>query len=201
LPIADSVERVVLVGPSHFVGFEGLAVSDADFFETPLGEIPIDVDSVQRLVRFPQVRAMEDAHATEHSLEVQLPFLQVSLGTDWVLTPVAVGVADSSDVTKALDTLWGGPETLIVVSSDLSHYHDYATAQRLDEQTSRWIEELNSAKLSGQRACGFVGIRGLLQSAGRRGLHVTTLDVRNSGDTAGPRNEVVGYGAYVIHGQ
>jgi AmmeMemoRadiSam system protein B len=164
-----------------------------------LGEIPIDAESVQRLVQLPQVRIMEDAHASEHSLEVQLPFLQVSLGSGYALTPMVVGVAESDEVAQVLEIVWGGPETLIVVSSDLSHYHDYATAQQLDEETSRWIEELDSDQLSGQRACGFVGIRGLLQIAARRGLQVTTLDVRNSGDTAGPRDQVVGYGAYVIH--
>jgi AmmeMemoRadiSam system protein B len=197
--IADTVHRVVLVGPAHFVGFIGLAVSSADCFATPLGKVSINTDSVQRLLRLPQVRALDKAHAAEHSLEVQLPFLQVALDRDFQLTPIVVGQASAEEVAEALEMVCGAPETIVVVSSDLSHYHDYATAKRLDHETSRWIEALQGGKLSGDRACGYVGIRGLLRLAKQRGLHVTTLDVRNSGDTSGPREQVVGYGAYAIH--
>jgi AmmeMemoRadiSam system protein B len=198
-PIAGTIQRVVLVGPAHFVGFAGLAVSGADCFETPLGEIRLDDESIRRLVCLPQLFQLDQAHTAEHSLEVQLPFLQVALDRDFLLVPIAIGTATAADVAEVIDLAWGGPETIIVVSSDLSHHHDYATARRLDEETTRWIETLQYEKLVSERACGYAGIRGLLRIAKRRGLSVTTLDVRNSGDTAGPRDQVVGYGAYAIH--
>ena len=197
--IAGTVKRVVLLGPAHHVGFTGLAVSGADGFATPLGEVSIDTETVDNLRRLPHVRRLDEAHAAEHSLEVQLPFLQVALDTEFQLTPLAVGKASAAEVAEALTLVWGGPETILVVSSDLSHHHDYATAKRLDHETSQWIEALQFEKLSGPRACGYAGIRGLLQLARQRGLQVTTLDVRSSGDTSGPREQVVGYGAYAIH--
>lgn len=197
--IADSVTRVILLGPAHFVRFAGMAVSDADLFETPLGEVSVDSESVQRLLQLPQVCSLDEAHACEHSLEVQLPFLQETLGTDYALTPVAVGKASVEEVVEALEEVWGGPETVLVVSSDLSHYHDHATATRIDRETTSLIERLRWEELNGKRACGYAVLRGLLEIAKRRGLKVTTLDVRNSGDTAGPRDHVVGYGAYAIH--
>jgi len=197
--IADSVQRVVLLGPAHHVGFSGLAVSTASYFETPLGEIPIDTECVGRLLELPQVVLFDEAHAAEHSLEVQLPFLQVTLRRDFLLAPLVVGRAGAAEVAEALEAVWDGSETLLVISSDLSHYHDYATARVVDQETSRFIETLQPDKLCGQRACGYAGIRGLLEQVKRRGLQMTTLDVRNSGDTSGSRDQVVGYGAYVVH--
>lgn len=198
-PIANSIERVVLLGPAHHVGFRGLAVCDASFFETPLGQVSIDSESVEQILALSQVHLLDKAHAVEHSLEVQLPFLQVALPKGFSLTPVVVGDAGTHEVAEVLDVLWDGPETLLVVSSDLSHYHDYETARKLDQETTRWIETLQPARLSSKGACGYAGICGLLACAKKRQLQIRALDVRNSGDTAGPRNEVVGYGAYVVH--
>ncbi|MCK6593175.1 MAG: AmmeMemoRadiSam system protein B, partial [Polyangiaceae bacterium] len=136
-------------------------------------------------------------HAREHSLEVHLPFLQEVLG-DFSLIPIAVGEASPDDVARVLDALWGGPETLIVVSSDLSHYYDYATAQKLDAATSRAIVEMRPEDIRLEQACGRRPVNGLLVAAKRRGLRAALLDLRNSGDTAGDRSEVVGYGAYIF---
>jgi AmmeMemoRadiSam system protein B len=194
----DTIERVVLLGPSHRVGFGGIAVSGVAAFATPLGRIPLDQETIERARRLPNVGLLERAHAQEHSLEVHLPFLQEVLG-DFKLVPLVVGDAEPDEVGAVLEALWGGPETLIVISSDLSHYHDYQTAKRLDDATSAAIAELRFQDIGYEDACGRNPIRGLLWVAQRKGLHGETIDLRNSGDTAGPRNQVVGYGAYVFH--
>jgi AmmeMemoRadiSam system protein B len=194
----NPVERVVLLGPSHRVGFEGLALTRAEFYSTPLGNIPIDLDAQRSVRGLPGVRVIDEAHAVEHSLEVHLPFLQQVLGS-FRLVPLVAGSAPAEQVAEALDRLWGGVETLIVISSDLSHYHDYATARKLDTETSQAIECLDWRRLDYESACGRVPVCGLLYSAKKRGLQVKTLDLRNSGDTAGSRDRVVGYGAYLIH--
>jgi hypothetical protein len=193
-----TITRVVLLGPSHRVAFAGLALSSASWFSTPLGDIPVDQDAVARLRALPQVMVLDQAHAREHSIEVHLPFLQVVLG-DFGLVPLVVGTASPADVGEVLELLWGGPETLIVASSDLSHYRDYATAQRMDAATSAAIEALRDEDLGDDDACGRIPVSGLLRVARRLGLQARTLDLRNSGDTAGPRDQVVGYGAYVIN--
>lgn len=193
-----TITRVVLLGPSHHVAFAGLALPSAVRFSTPLGDIPIDQEAVARVGKLPQVTVLDQAHAREHSLEVHLPFLLVALG-HFGLVPLVVGDASPADVGEVLELLWGGPETLIVVSSDLSHYHDYATAQRMDEATSAAIEALRDEDIGDDDACGRIPVCGLLWVARRLGLHAHTVDLRNSGDTAGPRDRVVGYGAYVIH--
>jgi AmmeMemoRadiSam system protein B len=194
---ADTIRRVVLLGPAHRVPLRGLAASSADVFATPLGDIPIDRASIQAICRLPQVRVNDQAHHLEHSLEVQLPFLQRTL-VHFELIPLAVGDATSEEVAEVLDCLWNGATTFIVVSSDLSHYYDYATAARLDRQTALAIEDLAGEAIASWSACGHVPIRGLLRAAANHGLHATTLDLRNSGDTAGGRDEVVGYGAYAF---
>jgi hypothetical protein len=191
------VARVVLLGPAHYVGFHGLALAGADWFETPLGRIAIDKAAEAALADLPQVQTLPAAHAREHSLEVHLPFLQELLG-EFRLVPLVAGEASAAEVDAVLERLWGGPETLIVVSSDLSHYHDYASAQRLDRATTRAIEALRYEDLGHEDACGRVPVSGLLSAVRRRGLAVRTVDLRNSGDTAGPRDRVVGYGAYVV---
>jgi AmmeMemoRadiSam system protein B len=145
----------------------------------------------------PQVHVLDDAHREEHSLEVQLPFLQTVLN-DFKLVPLVVGDADHEQVAEVLEILWGGDETLIVISSDLSHYHDYKTAQSLDAATSRAIEQLRPADIHYEQACGRNPVNGLLVAARRHHLNATTLDLRNSGDTAGTRDRVVGYGAYAF---
>jgi len=195
--VRDTIERVVLLGPSHRVGFPGLATSSAELFSTPLGDIPIDTEMVARLTELPQVRILDQAHQLEHSLEVHLPFLQESLN-HFKLVPLVVGDASAEEVADVLEQAWGGEETLIVISSDLSHYHDYATAVRMDRETSNAIEQLRPEALHYEDACGRNPITGLLEVAKRKHLSVETVDLRNSGDTAGPRDQVVGYGAYLF---
>ncbi len=196
-PVRDRIERVVLLGPAHRLAFEGLSVPSVDGFETPLGTVPVDREAVARLLTLPQVETLDAAHAAEHGLEVQLPFLQVVL-EDFRLVPLVVGYAQPGEVAEAIELLWGGDETLVVVSSDLSHYYDYETARRLDAATTRAIEALRPEDVGEEDACGRYPLRGLLEVARRRGLACRTVDLRNSGDTAGPRSEVVGYGSYVL---
>ncbi len=196
-PARDKIARIVLIGPSHCVPFEGLAVSSAEWFETPLGVVPVDCEAVEQILRLPQVQVLDEAHAGEHSLEVQLPFLQIVLN-EFSIVPIVVGEATAEAVAEVLDMLWSGSETRIVVSSDLSHYHDYETARRIDAATSEAIEALQPERIKHDHACGRNPIAGLLLTARKRGLHVRLLDLRNSGDTAGPRDQVVGYGAYAV---
>lgn len=197
-PVRDRIQRVVLLGPSHRVGFYGMAVPSVNFFATPLGDIAIDRAAIDQISTLPGVCVMDQAHAQEHSLEVHLPFLQIAL-TQFQLVPIVVGDADAATVARVIDALWGGDETLIVVSSDLSHYHDYETARKLDSATSHAIETLHPEQLNDESACGRNPVAGLLTVAKQRGLHAKTIDLRNSGDTSGPRGQVVGYGAYVFH--
>lgn len=197
-PKHDCIDRVILLGPSHRVGFTGVAISSADRFATPLGEIPMDKEALAAIQERPFVHQMDSAHSMEHSLEVQLPFLQEVLD-DFSLVPLVVGDATPSEISEILEILWGGNETLIVVSSDLSHDHDYETACQRDRETSRTIESLRFEDLKQTSACGRVPVSGLLYYARRIGLRSITVDLRNSGDTSGSRDRVVGYGAYVLH--
>lgn len=189
------IRRVVLIGPDHRVGFEGIAAPSAEWFETPLGRIPVDQQAIDTLAG---VERFDRAHSQEHSLEVHLPFLQKMLDS-FKLVPLVVGQAGPEDVAAVLEQLWGGEETLIVISSDLSHYHDYETASRIDSETSRAIEAFDGSEIGPYEACGYIGVRGLLQVARKKGLAESTVDLRNSGDTAGPRDQVVGYGAYLFY--
>jgi AmmeMemoRadiSam system protein B len=195
--LRDRVRRVVLIGPSHFVPFRGIATSGAAAFETPLGRVEVDLAAESKLTAVAGVIDLPRAHAREHGLEVELPFLQEMLD-DFAIVPLVVGDATHEEVGGTLDLLWGGAETLVVVSSDLSHYLDYDSAARIDATTARAIEELRWEAIEPEHACGWAAIRGLLWSAHRRGLEVATLDLRSSGDTAGPRDAVVGYGAWVL---
>lgn len=192
------VRRVVLLGPAHRVGFYGIAATSAGCFETPLGDVPVDVDAVADVVRLPTVFIYDEAHLPEHSLEVHLPFLQLTLGDTFSLVPLVVGSASGDEVAEVIERLWGGDETLIVVSSDLSHYLDYETARRTDAATMRAIAALDPEAIQPGQACGRVPIQGLLKVAKRHGLAAEVVDLRNSGDTAGPRNQVVGYGACIL---
>jgi AmmeMemoRadiSam system protein B len=195
--VRETVKRVVLLGPAHFVPVAGLAACHADVFETPLGDVEIDSEALERALALPQVEWLDAAHAGEHSLEVHVPFLQTVL-SDFRLVPLLVGSASIDEVAEVVELLWGGPETVFVVSSDLSHFHDYETARRLDRETSDSIELLKFDELRGDRACGYRPIAGLLRVARDRGLGARAIDLRSSGDTAGGRARVVGYGAYVV---
>jgi AmmeMemoRadiSam system protein B len=195
IPAKDKIKRVVLVGPAHRVAFRGLALPSVDAFVTPLGRVVIDREAIAQIADLPSVLQFDAAHAPEHSLEVHLPFLQEVL-EDFKLVPIVVGAAKPEEVAEVLDRLWDGPETLIVVSSDLSHYLDYQTAKRVDSATSQAIEKLDPFGIPADSACGAIPISGLLRAARKHGLTAKTLDLRNSGDTNGPRDQVVGYGAY-----
>jgi AmmeMemoRadiSam system protein B len=195
-PGRDTIRRVVLLGPTHRVPVRGLAVPSARAFTTPLGAVAVDREACATALTLPQVREDDHAHAFEHSLEVQLPILQEVLGA-FAIVPFAVGDATPREVGEVIDLLWGGPETLIVVSSDLSHYHRYAEARDIDRATGDAILAL-SATLDHEQACGATPINGLLLSARRHGLRAELLDLRNSGDTAGDRSRVVGYAAFAF---
>ena len=196
-PARGRIRRVVLLGPCHRVAVRGLAISAAEAFATPLGAVRIDAKARRLALTLPQVSIVEATHEKEHSLEVHLPFLQIVLG-DIELVPFVVGEASADDVAQVLDLLWGSEETLIVVSSDLSHYLDYETARRSDAATCHAIESLTPEAIGRDQACGRVPIRGLLHLARQKRLMPETLDLRNSGDTAGPRDRVVGYGAWAF---
>jgi len=191
------ISRVLLLGPSHRMAFAGMAATSARAYETPLGRVPIDHEWLNRARDLPQFGFLDEAHEGEHCLETQLPFLQVVLG-DFSLVPIICGRVSGEQAADVLDALWGGPETLIVVSSDLSHYLSYEICRALDEKTCAAIERLDPVALSSEQACGAAPINGLLTAARRRDLRAKTLDLRNSGDTAGPRNRVVGYGAWAF---
>jgi AmmeMemoRadiSam system protein B len=196
-PSAQSIERVVLIGPSHHVAFSGLALSHFSRFRTPLGEVFVDRAACERIQSLPQVHSLDAAHESEHCLEVQLPFLQIAL-PHFTIVPLVVGSTSADDVSEALELLWD-QNTLIVVSSDLSHYREYTSACSMDARTSSKIEHLDYAHLHAEDACGALAIAGLLKQASQRHLSATTLDLRNSGDTAGNRHRVVGYGAWCFH--
>lgn len=196
LPLHAKIRRVVLLGPVHRVWVQSLALPGSDSFETPLGTIPLDRDAIQAIRDLPQVEVNPAAHAIEHSLEVHLPFLQTVLD-DFSLIPLAVGSASANEVAEILEKLWGGDETLIVVSSDLSHYLPYSTAQEIDRETVQHILELDT-NLVGEQACGAHALNGLLLAARHKGLSAKLLDLRNSGDTAGDKHRVVGYAAIAM---
>ncbi len=192
----DDLRRVVMLGPSHFVWFEGLALPDADRLSTPLGELTVDRAAVALLEESPLVVESAVAHAREHSLEVQLPFLQVVL-PDAAVVPILTGDVDPADVARVVAPLVDDG-TLLVVSSDLSHYHDYDTARRLDAVTAEAIVGREPDALGRDSACGRTGIQASLHLARRFGWRVERCDLRNSGDTAGPRDRVVGYGTFAL---
>jgi hypothetical protein len=194
---AAAVRHVVLLGPSHRVKMHGLAMPSCDYFATPFGEVRINDEGRRRLRELGLAGIADAPHALEHSLEVQLPFLQ-SVLKEFDLLPIAVGLAPPEQVGRALDAVWGGPETLVVVSSDLSHHHTHVEAEALDQQTAMRILERRS-DLSESQACGADSINGLMEVARRRGLEVRLLDRRTSGDTAGDSQRVVGYGSFALY--
>lgn len=196
-PARGRITRVVLLGPTHRVAVRGLALPGSNAFATPLGTVEIERAAVEALRALPQVVVSAQAHALEHSLEVHVPFLQ-SVLERFSLVPLAVGHASAQEVAGVLDALWGGSETLIVVSSDLSHYLSYGDAQAVDRATAKAILGL-ATDISHEQACGATPVTGLNLAAHRRGLKPELIDLRNSGDTAGERNRVVGYGAFAFY--
>ena len=196
-PLAGRIRRVVLLGPCHRVSVRGLAAPTVKAFATPLGSVPLDRGAIDALADLPQVVASDAAHAQEHSLEVQLPFLQTVLG-EFDLVPLAVGQTGAAEVAQVLDRLWGGAETLIVISSDLSHFHTYGEAQKIDHATATQILALEQLT-SFEQACGALPINGLIAVARRRGLTIRRVAQCNSGDTAGDKARVVGYAAFALY--
>jgi AmmeMemoRadiSam system protein B len=196
-PARERITRVVLLGPTHRVAVRGLALPDTESFATPLGAVAIDTGAVALIRSLPQVTVSGAAHAMEHSLEVHLPFLQKVLA-GFRLVPLAVGQARAEEVAQVLELLWGGPETLLVISSDLSHYLPYAEAQVTDRGTCEAILRL-STSINHRQACGATPVTGLTLAAQRRGLTPELLDLRNSGDTAGDRQRVVGYASFAFY--
>ena len=186
----EKISRVVLIGPSHRVPLRGLAGSSASFWRTPLGDVPVECPAF--------VPANDAAHEQEHSLEVQVPFLQTVLG-NFTLLPLVVGEASAEEVADVLEKCWGGPETLVVISSDLSHYESYETAGAMDRAAADAILALDERGLEYDNACGLVPICGLLHLAKKKKLRAELVDLRNSGDTAGSRDQVVGYGAFAFY--
>jgi AmmeMemoRadiSam system protein B len=200
-PSAGRIRRVVILGPSHFVPVRGLAASSADWFETPLGRLRVDAGGLATALDFPAVETMDAAHAREHSIETQLPFIQRVLGDDVTIVPLVVGDATPTVIGQVLAALWGDEETAIAISSDLSHFHNDPAARDLDRTTARMIEGLRGAELGPDNACGFLPIAGLLWNAEQRDATIHTLELRTSADAGAPPDSVVGYGAFTLQEQ
>lgn len=192
---ADKIKNVILIGPAHRVWFDGIAAPQVTGMRTPLGTVKINKELVDKACNLKYINHLEHAYENEHSLEVQLPFFQ-TIFKDFLLAPFLAGNCKPDQIAELIKTLWSPEDTLVVISSDLSHYHNYDTAQKLDKATSKAILELAPEKISDQQACGRLPIKGLLIAAQDLGLKPQMLDLRNSGDTAGPKDRVVGYGAY-----
>lgn len=193
----DNVTRILLIGPAHTMAITGLAGVSASAMRTPLGDVLVDEEGMKMLRPLPQVQIHDGAHSREHCLEVMLPFLQL-IAPQAKIVPLVVGQGHGREVAEVLQILWGGPETRIVISSDLSHYYDYHTAKKLDAATAQAVETLQPEELSSESACGRIPIQGLLYQARAHHLNAHTVDLRNSGDTAGSHDRVVGYGAFLF---
>ena len=196
-PASRSITRVVMLGPAHRVRLAGMALSDSDKFITPFGEIAIDTELQNNVIKLSNLSVSEHAHAFEHSLEVQLPFLQTVLES-FKLLPVVVGDASADEVATLVDRVWGQDETVIVVSTDLSHFRSYESATKFDKSTCAAILNYDTS-LNGEQACGCFPLNGMLKIAVKRKMHIDLIDYRNSGDTAGSRDRVVGYGAFALY--
>jgi AmmeMemoRadiSam system protein B len=196
-PFADAIQRVVLIGPAHRVWVDGIAMMDVEAFRTPLGDISIDQAGQQQLSRLHYVHFFDQAHWQEHCLEVQLPFLQKVLN-DFSLLPLLVGEASPEQVATALATFWDDPRSLLLISSDLSHFLSYQQAQQVDRKTCQAIEAMDISAIHNDQACGNRAVKGLLTLAKEKQMEVITLGLCNSGDTAGDHSRVVGYGSWAF---
>lgn len=198
--LRDQIKRVVIIGPAHRMAFQGIALPKADAFATPIGQVQIDADGVKAALSLPQVQILDAAHVQEHGLEIELPFLQHIFGDtpDITIVPLLVSRCSPRQIHELIEKLWGGPETLLVISSDLSHFYDDATARAKDARTRQLIESLRPEDLDYDDACGCMPIVGLLMAARKRGMTARTLSMANSGDVSGDRSRVVGYGAWAF---
>lgn len=194
----DTIKRIILLGPNHRVFVKGIAAPSCHYFRTPLGEVSIDQPVIERLCKQHLLHINDTPHEQEHSLEVHLPFLQILLPPSFHLVPLLVGEASTDQVSAILDQFWENSENLIIVSTDLSHFHPYRQAQAIDWQTTALIEQF-SPNVEGEQACGCNPLNGLLKLAHEKQAAIQTLDVRNSGDTAGDKQRVVGYGAFALY--
>jgi len=192
-----NIDVVFLIGPAHRVAYDGIAIPTMEEFSSPLGRIRLNKKILRHLLNFSFVHESNLAHKEEHSLEVQLPFLQISLN-QFELVPLLIGDCSPDKVNELIESIWDTANSLIVISSDLSHFHDYKTAQKMDQETSNAIEHLDHTRIDYDHACGKTGIQAILISAKKHELNARTIDLRNSGDTFGSKDRVVGYGAYVI---
>ncbi len=192
------IRRAVILGPSHHVAFRGLATPGSDAFSTPLGPVAVDRDAIDEILALPWIHESDAAHRQEHSIEVELPFLLAVAGPDIRIVPLVVGEASADEIAETIERLQTGPDTVTIISSDLSHFLPYPVAVEFDADTAERILALDPGGLTGERACGYKGLRGLLAFARKHRLRPTLLDLRNSGDTAGPRDQVVGYGAFAF---
>ncbi|NNE38722.1 MAG: AmmeMemoRadiSam system protein B, partial [Gammaproteobacteria bacterium] len=197
-PVREKIQKVILLGPAHRVYVKGIALSSASHFATPLGEIEVDKTLIRKVSNLPGVEVFDEAFSQEHSLEVHLPFLQIVLNK-FTLLPVVVGDASPEMVATLIESVWGDEDTLIVISTDLSHFHDYQTANQIDNRTAEYIKQLNYEKVGPKQACGCRPVSGLLKIAKDYGHEISVVDVRNSGDTAGNHDRVVGYGSFMLY--
>ena len=195
--LRGKLRRILLFGPAHRVYLQGMAVPGVEAFNTPLGNVALDRRAIETLLALPDVSVSDEAHEKEHSLEVQLPFLQCVLD-DFQLVPVVVGQSDPDQVARAIELLWRGEETLLLVSTDLSHFHHYEQAARLDRLTCERLLA-GASDLAGDEACGARALNGLMRTRAAKELELELLQLCNSGDTAGDRRRVVGYGALSLH--
>jgi AmmeMemoRadiSam system protein B len=197
-PARGVIRRVVLAGPAHRVALRGVGVPSVDRLDTPLGPVTVDAELRETVLALPNVAVSDEAHAEEHSLEVHLPFVVEALGADVTVLPLVVGWVDPEPLADVFDAVWGGEETLIVASTDLSHYHDDRTAKRIDAETVELVLAGRVEAIGHERACGSAPLRGLLVAARRHGLAPRLIDVCTSADTAGTPDRVVGYGAFAL---
>ncbi|AXO16807.1 AmmeMemoRadiSam system protein B [Thalassospira indica] len=199
--LRNTVKRIVIIGPAHRMAFQGIALARADQFATPLGSMRCDLPALQSALSLPHVQMLDEAHTLEHGLEIELPFIQrlFGEGADIGIVPLLVSRCSPRQVHEVIEKLWGGPETLIVISSDLSHFHDYDTAQRMDNRTRAMIENFDAENIDTSDACGALPVAGMLMAARNRAMKIKTLGMRNSGDVTGDKSRVVGYGAWAIY--
>lgn len=199
--LKDTIKRIVIIGPAHRMAFQGIALARADQFATPLGNMRCDLPALQSALALPHVQMLDDAHTLEHGLEIELPFIQRLFGeqSDIGIVPLLVSRCSPRQVHEVIEKLWGGPETLIVISSDLSHFHDYDTAKKMDNRTRAMIENFDAENIDTNDACGALPVAGMLMAARNRGMKIKTLGMRNSGDVTGDKSRVVGYGAWAVY--
>ncbi len=199
--LKDTIKRIVIIGPAHRMAFQGIALARADQFATPLGNMRCDLPALQKALALPHVQMLDDAHTLEHGLEIELPFIQRLFGeqSDIGIVPLLVSRCSPRQVHEVIEKLWGGPETLIVISSDLSHFHDYDTAKKMDNRTRAMIENFDAENIDTNDACGALPVAGMLIAARNRDMKIKTLGMRNSGDVTGDKSRVVGYGAWAVY--